>query len=76
MSTTFSSDFGNEFTQLMPDQQAEVMRFMQKMQENKPAKGTPGAELLKFVGQIPHEDLKLMKSAIEEGCEQVDPNGW
>lgn len=25
---------------------------------------------------IPAEDLKEMEAAIEEGCEQVDPNGW
>jgi hypothetical protein len=38
--------------------------------------GTPAADLLQFVGMIDAEDLKLMSDAIEEGCEQVDPDGW
>ncbi len=66
MSTAFNSDFGNEFAQLTPEQQAEVLQFMRSVKKD-PAKGTPSEELLKFVGTIPHEDLEAMKAAIEEG---------
>jgi hypothetical protein len=38
--------------------------------------GTPAADLLQFVGMISEDDLKLMSEAIEESCEQVDPDGW
>ena len=38
--------------------------------------GTPGKDLLRFAGTISKEDLALMEQAIEEDCEQIDPNGW
>lgn len=38
--------------------------------------GTSGHELLKFAGFIQSDDLTLMQNAIEEGCEQVDLDGW
>jgi hypothetical protein len=39
-------------------------------------KGTPGRELLRFVGTIDRESAQQMKEAIEEGCERVDPRDW
>jgi hypothetical protein len=39
-------------------------------------RGTPAADLLQFAGMIDAADLKAMAEAIEEGCEQVDPDGW
>jgi hypothetical protein len=38
--------------------------------------GVPGRELLCFAGILPPEEGKLMSQAIEESCEQVDPNEW
>jgi hypothetical protein len=32
--------------------------------------------LLALSGSIPEEDLKQMRKAIEEGCEQVDEESW
>ena len=29
-----------------------------------------------FAGCIPEDDLEMMIKAIEEGCEQVDSDGW
>jgi len=41
-----------------------------------PRWGTPGVALLRFAGSIPAEDVREMADAIEEGCEQIDPDGW
>jgi hypothetical protein len=41
-----------------------------------PRQGTPGVLLLRFAGSIPPEDLREMANAIEEGCEQVNSDGW
>ncbi len=38
--------------------------------------GTPGINLLKHAGSIPPDDCDRMLRAIEEGCEQIDPDGW
>jgi hypothetical protein len=35
-------------------------------------RGVAGQQLLHFAGSISPEDAKLMREAIEQGCEQVD----
>lgn len=30
----------------------------------------------KFLGKISKKDISLMETAIQEGCEQVDIDGW
>jgi hypothetical protein len=40
------------------------------------SRGTSGKLLLEFAGTIPPEDLKVINSAIESGCEQVDGSKW
>lgn len=39
-------------------------------------KGVPGTTLLHFAGMIPPDELSAMTQAIEQGCEQADPNEW
>ena len=38
--------------------------------------GTPGESLIRFGGAINAADLAIMADAIEEGCEQVNPDEW
>ena len=38
--------------------------------------GTPGRELLPFVGSIEPADLRSISNAIQEGCETVEPHRW
>ncbi|MCH7916274.1 MAG: hypothetical protein IH856_25095, partial [Deltaproteobacteria bacterium] len=38
--------------------------------------GTPGESLIRFGGAINAADLAIMAEAIEEGCEQVNPDEW
>ncbi len=60
----------------LPDNlQRQVLLFVDALQ-NSSIRGTPGEQLLKFVGMIPPEDLAVMKQAIEQGCEQVDTDEW
>jgi hypothetical protein len=63
-----------EVQSLNDDQQHQVWQYVQSLRQ-KPAP-KPGAALLDLAGTISKEDLRLMEQAIEEGCEQVDPNGW
>ena len=53
--------------------QQQVLDFARHLTE--PA-GTPGRNLLHFVGSIDPADLQAMAQAIQEGCEKVDPNAW
>ena len=58
----------------LPDQaQRRVLEFVNSLTNRS---GEPGANLIASVGMISAQDLEEMKKAIEEGCEQVDSNGW
>jgi hypothetical protein len=67
-------DFNREFSDLTPEQQAQVLGFMRALR-GKPT-GTPGRDLLRFAGLFPPEDIADIQKAIEEGCEQVDHGEW
>lgn len=46
------------------------------LQEDKKITGTPPGELLKFVGRLPRENFEELTQVIEQGCGQVDDEGW
>lgn len=52
---------------LTPWQQKRILNSVLSFL-GEPIRGTPGKELLKFVGTISKEDLEIMKQTIEEGC--------
>jgi hypothetical protein len=53
--------------------QRKVLDFARRLTE--PA-GTQGQSLMRFPGSIDPADLDTMSSAIQEGCEKIDPNAW
>ncbi len=53
-------------------QQQEVLNFAKKIQR---PQGVPFSSLLKFVGSISPDDLKLMEEAIED-FEKVNLDEW
>lgn len=55
------------------EQQRQVLDFARALAATQP-RGVPGHTLLEFAGAIPADDLALMSEAIEEGCEQSDPD--
>ena len=61
--------------QLGSNDQARVVHFARTLAKA-PQRGTPGKELLRVVGTIPHDDLEQMKQIIEEECERVEANDW
>jgi hypothetical protein len=58
------------------NQQRLVLRYATSLQATELPRGTPVKNLLRFAGTISREDGEAMLKAIEEGCEQVDPNEW
>jgi hypothetical protein len=59
---------------LPDDQQRQVWQYVQSLRHETPEKS--GKAVAELAGAISADDLRLMKQAIEEGCEQVDPHGW
>ena len=52
-----------------------VLEFVHTLPSNGPI-GTPGYKLLEFAGTLDDESAREMIAAIEEGCENINPNGW
>jgi len=65
-----------EQLKVLPEElQWRVLEFTRALAESAP-RGVPGQQLLRFAGALPPDDVKLMREAIEQGCEQVDANEW
>lgn len=60
---------------LTPWQQKQILNSVLSFL-GEPIRGTPGKELLKFIGLFPPEDLEEIKKAIEEDCGHVDASEW
>jgi hypothetical protein len=61
---------------LLHELQWRVLDFTQTLRGIPAPRGIPGRKLLGFAGVIPADDLRTMRQAIEDGCEQVDSNEW
>ncbi|MCI2430890.1 hypothetical protein LM602_04980 [Candidatus Acetothermia bacterium] len=55
--------------------QWRVLEFTRALALSTPH-GVPGQQLLRFAGVIPLDDVTLIRDAIDQGCEQVDPHEW
>ncbi len=60
---------------LPQEMQWRVLEFTRALAQSTPH-GVPGQQLLRLAGTISPSDAKLMREAIERGCEQVDTNEW
>lgn len=69
------NDILDRLDRLPPDLQRRVVDFADALVASEP-QGVPGAKLLKFAGTIDPRSLQEMEQAIEEGCEQIDPDAW
>ncbi len=74
MSTDFNSEIQAELTSLGPEAQRRVLEYVRSLKRGEA--GTPGTVVAEFAGAIPVDDLLLIQTAIENGCEQVDLNEW
>jgi hypothetical protein len=57
------------------EMQWRVFEFTRSLSVSAPH-GVSGKQLLRFAGAVPLGDVKLMRDAIEQGCEKVDANEW
>jgi len=73
MTRTAKEQLIHQVDRLDEPQRRQVLEFARNLTARA---GTPGRDLARFVGSIDPADLEAMSQAIQEGCEQVDPNGW
>ena len=65
-----------QLEQLGLEEQRQVLDFARTLASCKRGGGTPGESLIRFGGAIDAADLAIIAEAIEEGCEQVNPDEW
>ena len=65
----------SDLDQLSPDLQRRAADFVHSL-VSPGLKGTPGRDLLRFVGTLDDESARQMMEAIEEECERVDLDEW
>ena len=75
MSTTIIDKVVEQLRELPDELQWRVLEFTRALAVSTPS-GTPGRELLRFVGTIPKESAEMIRQAIEEDCERIDADEW
>ena len=71
MDTSIVDKVVEQLKALPSELQWRVLEFTRALSLSAP-RGTSGKQLLRFAGAVPLGDVKLMREAIEQGCEQVD----
>ena len=74
MSTNILSQINNELGQLPPDAQQRVLEYVRSLRRL--GSGMSVDTLMKHIGTIDPEEGRLMREAIEAGCEQVNLDEW
>jgi hypothetical protein len=75
MNPAIERELREHLDQLAPDQQRQVLNFARTLAAAK-IPGVAGHALTRFAGTIAKDDLAIISTAIEEGCEQVNPDEW
>ncbi len=75
MATPIIDKVIEQLRDLPQELQWRVLEFTRALAVSTP-RGAPGQQLLSFAGAISPDDVRLMREAIEQGCEQVDANEW
>ena len=75
MDQQVEQELRKQLDQLSVDKQKRVVEFARRLasEDEMVAKG---GGLLRFAGTIPPDDLAAMAKAVEEGCEQANPDEW
>lgn len=73
MSQTIREQIIEQVDLLDDHRRKQVLEFTRRLAA---PSGTAGRTLMDFVGSIDPADLDAMASAVQEGCEKVDPNAW
>ncbi len=75
MELPIDEEIREQLEQLPAAQQRQVLDFARALAAKK-RRARAGQTLSQFGGTIAKEDLAQIVQAIEEGCEQVNPDEW
>jgi hypothetical protein len=75
MSTILRDQILEQLDRLPDEQQKQVLEYVRTL-DTSLSIGVAGKDMIRFAGFIPIEDIQQMEQAIEEDCEQINPNDW
>lgn len=75
MSNNMISEAANQMAVLPYNLQKKVLNFIKELAASSKI-GVPGRSLLKYAGEIPQDDLKVMSEVIENDCRKIEPDEW
>lgn len=75
MSDLVKDQIMEQLSGMSEDEQRRILEIARSMTA-KLGDGVKGSSLLRFAGTIDPEDARRTSDAVEEGCEQIDPNEW
>ena len=75
MDTPIADEVIEQLKGLPQELQWRVLEFARALAQANP-RGIPGKELVRFAGAIHLDDIRIMREAIERGCEKVDADEW
>ena len=75
MAQRIEKELLEQIARLKDDEQLRLLEFARSLSRS-PPEGEAGKRLLRFAGIIDKDDLAIMATAIEEGCELVNANEW
>jgi hypothetical protein len=75
MVSTVEQRLIEQIRRMDPEQQQALLDYAHTLSQ---PRGLSGAEMIRLAQEVnfPPEDLKEMAEAIEEGCEEIDWDGW
>ena len=75
MESAIDKEIREQLKQLPAERQRQVLNFARALAAKR-HQAMSGQALRQFGGTIAKEDLARIAQAIEEGCEQVNPDEW
>ncbi|MGB3634210.1 MAG: hypothetical protein WA982_09230 [Rubrobacteraceae bacterium] len=75
MSDAVKDQIIDQLSGMSEEEQRRVLGIVRSIAE-RPGDGVSGSSLIRFAGAIDEDDARRMSEAIEEGCEQIEPNEW
>ena len=75
MAQRIEKELHEQITRLKEDQQLRLLEFARSLADPR-GKGEAGRTLLRFAGTIEKDDIVTIGTAIDDGCERINPNEW
>lgn len=75
MNDSVTDEISKELRKLSPPERHSVLQYIKNLVSSGQRK-VDWVEFEQAIGSIPSENIREMERIIDEGCEQIDNEGW